>query len=204
MLMLMLVGLRPTDAIINIDPIPLDTRQPPFVSWGMIYFLGHIPSNAVKIGYTENVARRLHTLAAAHPDLDALVLYGVWEGEQQTEHDLHIEYGEYHLRGEWFKIKGSLREFVEEFPHPQPLTVVLNEPPGSRPKYGKAANVFWLHTDARTLQRNLSNPRHLRIALAYASGTTMETLGDEEGCSRQRIYQILKLCETRCLSFPRS
>lgn len=82
-----------------------------------IYFILNTDSNAVKIGRTKNVAKRLNSLQVANPvELRVLKTLEVDSGKeaQDTEELLHNEFSDLRLRGEWFKFDCKLRDFIEK------------------------------------------------------------------------------------------
>ena len=74
-----------------------------------VYFILDKQSGAVKIGASSNPDQRLKGLQTAHPFELRLLFYV--EGK---ERDYHDEFVRFHLRGEWFRYTGRLREFCED------------------------------------------------------------------------------------------
>jgi hypothetical protein len=72
------------------------------------YFI-HAPlSGRVKIGKSASVQQRFRDLSRGSPE--TLVLLGALDGD--TERQLHERFGEWRVKGEWFKLAGKLQEFV--------------------------------------------------------------------------------------------
>ncbi len=158
----------------------------------MIYFLLHKPTNSVKIGKADLLLERLRELAASYPILSDFVLLGTKQGGLEEEHALHIEYGDYRIRCEWFKADGRLAEYLKQFENPRELDTLL--PPEDL--RGANPNPFWSVVAEETLQRCLRG-RYLTIALRYKSGETMEQIAQSESCTRQRVHQILRSCRSQ-------
>lgn len=77
-----------------------------------VYFVLDRWSRAVKIGCSYQPERRLKALQTAHPN--ELKLLFVIDAAECSEADFHERFAAAHLRGEWFEVKGELREFIEE------------------------------------------------------------------------------------------
>jgi hypothetical protein len=75
----------------------------------------------VKIGYANDVRYRLRTLRLANPH--EITLIGSARGGKAAEAELHRRFATYHHRGEWFRIEGTLREFIEQIEKAQKVTV---------------------------------------------------------------------------------
>lgn len=79
-------------------------NKPPCV----VYFI-HC-DGFIKIGSTTRVEYRLATLQVANPhQLDVLL---VEDGGEKREAELHKEFAEYRVRGEWFRLEGRLRKYL--------------------------------------------------------------------------------------------
>lgn len=68
----------------------------------MIYFIKAEETPYIKIGYTEDVYRRMVKMQADCP-LKLIVLKTV-EGDRKYEKLLHKKFAAFHYRGEWFKM----------------------------------------------------------------------------------------------------
>lgn len=79
---------------------------------GLIYVIqcGDFP--IVKIGHTksDNLQKRFHTLQGGNPFRLKVLTY--FEGEIEQEKALHQRFWGLRVRGEWFRLEGSLVEFV--------------------------------------------------------------------------------------------
>ena len=103
--------------IAQIDGATRDARSSPEHSEG-VYFI--VSGNQVKIGWSVNVASRLQGLQVGSSR--SLRLVHVVPGKRQDETRFHHEFEAHHIRGEWFRIEGSLATFLEPF-----LNVAENE-----------------------------------------------------------------------------
>jgi predicted GIY-YIG superfamily endonuclease len=66
-----------------------------------IYFVRAGTTGPVKIGYTNNINRRIKNLQQGNPN--KLVLLGLMTGTRDTERALHEKFAKYRLEGEWFR-----------------------------------------------------------------------------------------------------
>lgn len=78
---------------------------------GFIYFIQGENGGPIKIGFTENISKRLKGLQTGH--CDNLVVLATFPGKMQNEKDLHSKYGEIRLRGEWFKPTEELIKYIK-------------------------------------------------------------------------------------------
>lgn len=72
----------------------------------MIYFIQNAVNKAIKIGFSQDVDKRLVQLRCATPD--ELALIGVIPGSMSDEKALHQQFKRYRLSGEWFSPKENL------------------------------------------------------------------------------------------------
>lgn len=79
----------------------------------MIYFIGDV-YGLVKIGYTNDVAKRLSMLQVGNSH--ELVLRGAMEGDKQDEHRLHRRFEGQRFRGEWFTDSVELSALIAQHP----------------------------------------------------------------------------------------
>lgn len=66
----------------------------------LVYFILDRPSNAVKIGYTNDLKKRFGHLQMAHAT--DLILLESLPGDRTMEAEIHLHFKEHRLRGEWF------------------------------------------------------------------------------------------------------
>lgn len=85
---------------LGLDPRPSDR--------GYIYYVA--AEDRVKIGFAKNVKNRMHTLKTSSPV--PLVLLATHRGSQKKERELHRQFAEYRIIGEWFRFDGALKEHV--------------------------------------------------------------------------------------------
>lgn len=74
----------------------------------MIYFIYDEKNNAIKIGVTNNVEKRLRTLQCGNPT--KLQIKHTIEGSYKEESILHYHYRKNHLLGEWFTYTDQLQK----------------------------------------------------------------------------------------------
>ena len=79
----------------------------------MIYFLKENSRyGKVKIGYSNNIKKRLESLQVANSN-ELLVLL-VANGGQRAEKGLHHKFKSLRVRGEWYKPAPELMKFIDE------------------------------------------------------------------------------------------
>lgn len=78
---------------------------------GWVYFI-HAPEvGRVKIGIAVNPPKRLMELQVGSPV--SLRLLGVIKGGEQEEAELHSEFYDLRIQGEWFRAASDLMEFIQ-------------------------------------------------------------------------------------------
>jgi hypothetical protein len=96
-------------------------RKPQTATDGeVVYFIR--AGDAIKIGYTTNLAARKRALETA--SAASLELLGAVPGDRGEEARLHREWWHLHIRGEWFQADGELLRYIREqvngdLPHEQ-------------------------------------------------------------------------------------
>ena len=81
----------------------------------MIYFIKEkriAGVSNVKIGFSNEPYVRLSQLQTSHPC--ELLLIAIMKGNKRKERELHKLFKEFHIRGEWFKLTKSIRDFIKE------------------------------------------------------------------------------------------
>lgn len=73
----------------------------PSIGVNFIYLMFNSKTNLVKIGKSKNPAFREKTLQSEEPEIS---LIAVWQASHQTETELHRQYKDKRVRGEWFKL----------------------------------------------------------------------------------------------------
>lgn len=91
----------------------------------MVYVLKHPTLDAVKIGFTDNLKRRLRAYQTHAPPGTAL-LATIPLGTRDTERRLHERLRRYRLsrRGEWFRWTPFVQSVIEDYTNPQRHYVV--------------------------------------------------------------------------------
>jgi hypothetical protein len=83
---------------------------------GYVYFIEAKGMGLIKIGWTANdVGGRLGDLACASPA--ELVVLGLREGAMAAERQLHRDFAEHRVRGEWFRDCPAIRDYIREHTH---------------------------------------------------------------------------------------
>jgi hypothetical protein len=78
----------------------------------IVYFIQGIKGGPIKIGVTNDVARRLSALQNGAPD--KLVVLLTAEGDREVEEEVHRKFSHLRLRGEWFEPAQELLQFIAE------------------------------------------------------------------------------------------
>jgi len=88
------------------DPswVPLHERN------GMVYFIVSGESGPIKIGWSQDVARRITELQVANAH--KLRVLGVTPGTMQTESDFHQKFAHLRMEAEWFQNHPEILEYV--------------------------------------------------------------------------------------------
>jgi Meiotically up-regulated gene 113 len=76
----------------------------------LIYFI-RAGNGPIKIGISKNPIRRLRALQT--PNAKPLTLLGVMEGDLETERDIHRQFRNSRIRGEWFCTSPELLRFID-------------------------------------------------------------------------------------------
>ena len=95
---------------------------------GYIYAIGS-ENGTVKIGYSVNPKSRLPFLRVGHPG--KLTLLGFIEATRSQEAEVHHLLARWRVTGEWFRLEGAVKDFVEMLPKP-PSPPPRASGPGSR------------------------------------------------------------------------
>lgn len=172
-----------------------------------VYLLRHVPSRRVKIGRARNHEDRLRAIAVCCPVLEDYELVALLDfeedgGDAAGEAALHMDFDALRLHGEWFREEGALASYVSE------LLEDDEEGPVSLGDFvelrrgGQSQVLFWQQANRASVRQRIRNKRHLGVCLRFMDGETMGEIGQSEQCSRQRVHQILKLCQRRMLEPP--
>ena len=76
-----------------------------------VYFITCEKVDAVKIGITADVTTRLVTLQVGNPYPLALIA-AIRGGKEDKESELHEQFKEHYLRGEWFDFADPIKQFI--------------------------------------------------------------------------------------------
>lgn len=78
----------------------------------MIYFISADEANKVKIGFTNNLKKRLKQLQTSSPfELKVLLIL---EGDEHKEKELHLKFKKQRVNGEWFEKTEEISKFISE------------------------------------------------------------------------------------------
>ena len=77
-----------------------------------IYVIGNKEHNICKIGFTNNVFKRIRSIQTGCPF--PLEIFCVIHGSMETEKKLHEKYKDLRLNGEWFKYQNPLKNSIEK------------------------------------------------------------------------------------------
>jgi hypothetical protein len=80
----------------------------------MIYFIQNTDTKHIKIGYSDNIRRRLSELQITSPH--ELTILTICEGGIEVEKELHDKFNNHYVRGEWFSPSEELISYINEFP----------------------------------------------------------------------------------------
>jgi Meiotically up-regulated gene 113 len=75
----------------------------------VVYFISP-DDGTVKIGFTTCLKSRLRSLRTAHPK--KLMILLVVPGTREDEQELHRRFSNLRVRGEWFKLDETIRDFI--------------------------------------------------------------------------------------------
>jgi hypothetical protein len=76
------------------------------------YFVGEEDGDAIKIGFTTDLKRRLEEFRHYSPA--PIVVRGLLFGSLAIERRLHAEFSAYRMHGSWYRREGDLAEFLNE------------------------------------------------------------------------------------------
>jgi hypothetical protein len=79
---------------------------------GMVYFVEAGAGGPIKIGWTQDIDRRIAELQTANAH--KLTLLGMVPGTMETEASLHARFSHLRLEAEWFKNSEEIHDFLRE------------------------------------------------------------------------------------------
>jgi hypothetical protein len=91
---------------------------------GYVYFLR--AGNEVKIGFSTDPRNRQSNLRVA--SAGNAFIARLEEGTRETERRFHKRFAEYHVRGEWFDLRGRLARYLERDVFPIVLPGPMPQP----------------------------------------------------------------------------
>lgn len=100
-----------THGVVKAHPIRYEPDYvPPSQRGGVVYFIQSGEKGPIKIGWSEDVARRLAELqtANAHP----LRVLGTTPGTLEDELSMHTRFAHLRMEAEWFRCDPEILEFV--------------------------------------------------------------------------------------------
>jgi hypothetical protein len=84
---------------------------PPSSCSGFVYFVQAGVGGPIKIGWSQDVARRMAELQTANAH--RLLLLGTQRGRMETEASMHAKFAHLRLEGEWFRDAPEIREHLK-------------------------------------------------------------------------------------------
>lgn len=100
-----------------------------------LYFIRRQADDAIKIGITTDLRRRVTDLRRIHGNLEVL---GVVEGAETREKLAHLLFADSRLDGEFFESSSELQEFMDRYASPPPPSINTPiEPTGFRGSHKK-------------------------------------------------------------------
>jgi hypothetical protein len=68
---------------------------------GFVYLMRNMKNGYIKIGFSKKPAYREQCLQSEEPEIEMFVSF---KASMSDEHDLHIRYADFRIRGEWFNL----------------------------------------------------------------------------------------------------
>jgi hypothetical protein len=78
-----------------------------------IYFIYDKINNAVKVGLTVNIHKRLPEIQT-HNASELFCIKLIENCEKHEEAEFHIKFKDYHIHGEWFRLTGELEKYLHD------------------------------------------------------------------------------------------
>lgn len=82
----------------------------------MIYLIADTAASRVKIGYSADPWLRFNKIQADCPG--ELTMLALLEGDAEREAELHAQFAQDRVRGEWFRLSAPIADFVAAMPKP--------------------------------------------------------------------------------------
>ena len=93
----------------------------------MVYFIQAAENGLIKIGYTDNIKKRMHALKTMSPE--RLYLMKVIKGAQKQETLLHRRFDHLRSHGEWFRPEQELLDYIIYLHSPEYYRELLQKKP---------------------------------------------------------------------------
>lgn len=81
--------------------------------FGQVYLMGNREYGLVKIGFSNNPEQRLKELQTGCPF--PISIFTSFKGSLKREKQLHHQYKDLRVNGEWFKIEDKLEDFINKY-----------------------------------------------------------------------------------------
>jgi hypothetical protein len=165
----------------------------------LVYFVSAIGSNAIKIGFTEDIDSRLRELSTGSP-FELLPIAAIF-GPATEEYRAHMQLKRHRIRGEWFNDCREVWEYIETHAHfilgrdAEPQYVPLtsdNEPffDGKEAYHGvfiKSIAEALSSSDLSERQRTILS---MRFGVGLQRSMTLEEVAAAFRITRERVRQI--------------
>lgn len=87
-----------------------NVQEPQLQPTGSVYFIEAVGTHRIKIGFSANPSQRLRSLQTGSPY--KLRILATIQANEHTEKEIHEQFDEYRLDGEWFHACKGLRTFI--------------------------------------------------------------------------------------------
>ncbi len=95
----------------------------------VVYFIAHLHSGRIKIGWTVNLAKRLSEIS--RPFAEPVSLIGSVAGGQKLERAVHKHLKTFRLRAEWFRDCKEVRNAIDDLLCRGPVAIGLSPEAGN-------------------------------------------------------------------------
>lgn len=90
--------------------LPRELQEPEEV-WGFVYFVSAGEGGPIKIGWSQDVGRRIEELQTANPH--NLILLATLRGTMADEARFHSMFARFQMQSEWFEPAQEILDFIE-------------------------------------------------------------------------------------------
>ena len=171
----------------------------------MVYAVQGKVTQKIKIGHTQNFEERLKTIQAHSPDV--IEILGVWDVPNIVEKWFHTEFKESNSHGEWYKPTEKLLQCINTehanaiadiFLEKEQIETLAKQKRKERKEQEKAL-AKQERKERKEQEKTLTKQERLDIQKTvaqsffemYKNGMTMESIGNSQGITRQRVQQLL-------------